>query len=40
LLRDAARRDAMAAAASAWQRENVGAVERTLAAIREELARR
>ncbi|HVU24870.1 MAG TPA: glycosyltransferase N-terminal domain-containing protein [Opitutus sp.] len=34
------RRDAMAAAASAWHQENAGAVGRTLAVIRAELARR
>jgi 3-deoxy-D-manno-octulosonic-acid transferase len=39
LWRDPAARDAMAAAASAWQRENAGAVERTLAVVREELGR-
>ncbi len=38
LLRDASRREALAAAA-VWQRDNAGAVARTLAVIREELAR-
>jgi len=38
LLRDAARREALAAAAMAWHRENAGAMERTLAVVREELA--
>jgi 3-deoxy-D-manno-octulosonic-acid transferase len=37
LLPDAAKRAAMAAAAGRWQRENAGAVERTLAAIQAEL---
>jgi 3-deoxy-D-manno-octulosonic-acid transferase len=37
LLSDAKRRDALAAAAGQWHRENSGAVERTLAVIREEL---
>jgi 3-deoxy-D-manno-octulosonic-acid transferase len=37
LLPDAAKRAAMAAAAGRWQRENTGAVERTLAAIQAEL---
>lgn len=37
---DAARREKMAAAAADWQRANAGAVERTLAVVREELARR
>lgn len=40
LLRDAAERARLAAAAGEWRRENGGAVARTLAAIREELARR
>lgn len=39
LLSDAARRKNMAAAAGAWHRSNLGAGERTLAVIREELAR-
>ncbi|HWA87234.1 MAG TPA: glycosyltransferase N-terminal domain-containing protein [Opitutus sp.] len=39
LLGDAVKREAMAAAAENWQRENAGAVERTVAVIREELAR-
>jgi len=39
LLGDSARRDAMAAAAAKWHRENAGAVERTLMVIREELAK-
>ncbi len=38
LLRDATRREALAAAAGQWRRENGGAVERTLKVIREELA--
>jgi 3-deoxy-D-manno-octulosonic-acid transferase len=37
LLRDSGRRAAIAAAAAAWHRENGGALERTLAVIREEL---
>ena len=37
LLRDVARRAALAAAAMAWQRDNGGAMERTLAVVREEL---
>lgn len=40
LLSEAPRREAMAEAASQWQRTNAGAVERTLAVIREELGRR
>jgi 3-deoxy-D-manno-octulosonic-acid transferase len=40
LLNDAGRRAAMAAAAADWQRANAGAVERTLAVVREELAKR
>jgi 3-deoxy-D-manno-octulosonic-acid transferase len=40
LLRDAVQREALAAAAAQWHRENSGAVERTLAVIREELAKR
>jgi 3-deoxy-D-manno-octulosonic-acid transferase len=39
LLLDGARRDAISAAAAAWRLENRGGVERTLAAIRSELAR-
>ncbi|MEO5959579.1 MAG: glycosyltransferase N-terminal domain-containing protein [Opitutaceae bacterium] len=39
LLRDAARRAVLAAAALEWHRANAGAVERTLAIIREELAK-
>src|ERR1700690_2612950 len=39
LVRDPSRRAAMASAASAWSRENGGAVGRTLEAIRVELAR-
>jgi 3-deoxy-D-manno-octulosonic-acid transferase len=39
LLSDAAKRATMARAAGAWQRNNAGAVERTLVAIREELAK-
>ena len=39
LLRDSSRREALALAASAWQRDNAGAVKRTLAVLREELAR-
>ncbi len=39
LLPDAARRAEIAAAASQWHRENTGAVERTLAVIRAELAK-
>ncbi len=39
LLRDPARRAELATAASRWRRENGGAVERTLAVIRAELAR-
>lgn len=40
LLGDTVRRQAMATEAGRWQRENAGAVERTLAVIHEELARR
>lgn len=40
LLRDAPQRDALAAAAQKWHRANAGAVQRTLAIIGEELARR
>lgn len=39
LLRDAARRGALAAAAGQWRRENAGALARTLAVLREELAK-
>jgi 3-deoxy-D-manno-octulosonic-acid transferase len=39
LLLDGGRRDAIAAAAAAWRRDNGGGVERTLSAIRAELAR-
>lgn len=39
LLGDAGKREALAAAAMAWRRENAGAVARTLAVIREELAK-
>lgn len=39
LLRDAPRREAMAAAAHAWHVANQGAVQRTLAIIHEELAK-
>lgn len=39
LLRDAGGRQALAAAAAAWRRDNAGAVARTLAVIREELAK-
>ena len=39
LLRDASRRDALAAAAAQWHRDNAGAVARTIAVIREELAK-
>jgi 3-deoxy-D-manno-octulosonic-acid transferase len=37
LLRDPARRTQLAAAAARWHRENTGAVDRTLRAIRNEL---
>lgn len=37
LFRDAGRRHALAAAAARWRQDNVGAVERTLAVIRQEL---
>lgn len=40
LLRDGAQRQALAAAAAQWRRENAGALDRTLAVIREELAKR
>ena len=39
LLLDRARRDAISAAAAGWRRDNGGGVERTLSAIRAELAR-
>lgn len=39
LLRDAARREALAAAAVVWQRANAGAVGRTLVEVREVLGR-
>ncbi|MBC7367817.1 MAG: 3-deoxy-D-manno-octulosonic acid transferase, partial [Undibacterium sp.] len=39
LLRDAGRREALAAAALAWHANNAGAVERTLAVVHEELAK-
>jgi 3-deoxy-D-manno-octulosonic-acid transferase len=39
LLADGGRRDAIAAAASGWRRENGGGVQRTLSLIRAELAR-
>jgi 3-deoxy-D-manno-octulosonic-acid transferase len=39
LLRDRSRREALASAASQWQRDNSGAVARTLAVIRDELGR-
>jgi 3-deoxy-D-manno-octulosonic-acid transferase len=39
LLRDAGRRGQLAAAAAQWHRDNSGAVARTLAVIREELAK-
>ena len=39
LLGDPAQRALLAAAASAWQRDNGGALDRTLVAIREELAK-
>ena len=38
LLRDEARREALATAAAAWHRENSGAIARTLMIVREELA--
>lgn len=40
LLREPEQRAALAAAAGQWRRENAGAVERTLAVIREEVSRR
>ena len=39
LLRDAGRREALATAAQAWHAKNAGAVTRTLAVVREELAK-
>ena len=39
LLRDAAQRERLAAAAANWHRDNAGALDRTLAAIREELGK-
>lgn len=39
LLRDEPRRQALAAAAAQWRRDNTGAIARTLAVIREELAK-
>jgi 3-deoxy-D-manno-octulosonic-acid transferase len=39
LLRDSARREALSSAAMVWRRDNEGAVARTLAVIREELAK-
>lgn len=39
LMRDGARRDTLSTAAMAWRRDNAGAVARTLAVIREELAK-
>ncbi|MCX6951517.1 MAG: 3-deoxy-D-manno-octulosonic acid transferase [Verrucomicrobia bacterium] len=39
LLRDASRREVLATAAAAWRRDNAGAVARTLAVIRAELAK-
>jgi 3-deoxy-D-manno-octulosonic-acid transferase len=39
LLRDLARRQALAAAAAQWHRDNTGAIARTLSVIREELAK-
>ena len=39
LLRDSTRRDALAAAAAAWRKDNAGAVARTLDVIRAELGR-
>lgn len=40
LFRDATQREKLAAAAAQWHRDNAGAVERTLAVIREELGKR
>jgi len=39
LAHDAKQRDALAAAAAAWHRENAGAVDRTWRTIRAELAK-
>ena len=39
LLQDVAQRERLAVAAGAWRRDNAGALERTIAAIRDELAR-
>ncbi len=39
LLRDAAQRETLALAAANWHRDNSGAIERTLAVIRQEMAR-
>jgi 3-deoxy-D-manno-octulosonic-acid transferase len=39
LLGDKPRRDALACAAAAWHRQNSGAIDRTLAIIRQEIAR-
>ena len=39
LLGDAAQRASLSAAAGGWQRDNAGAMDRTLAVIREELAK-
>ncbi len=39
LMRDSSRREALAAAANQWHRDNAGAVARTLAIIREELVK-
>ena len=39
LARDGARRDTFARGAAAWHAQNVGAVGRTLAVVREELAK-
>ena len=40
LLRDSSRRHALATAAGVWRKENSGAVARTLAIVRAELAKR
>jgi 3-deoxy-D-manno-octulosonic-acid transferase len=40
LLKDTPRREALAAAALAWRKKNAGAMERTLAVVREELGAR
>jgi 3-deoxy-D-manno-octulosonic-acid transferase len=39
LARDGARRETLARGAAAWHAQNVGAVGRTLAVVREELAK-